>query len=283
MYRCRPCSPQRSLRRPKSGYSATAPGRCAIHDYLLRCLVSCGRCGLAHHIWTNGHYAYYRCRGADTLLNRLRPDPCRACQLPAADLDALVWADICAMLDGPSILEEALRQAHQGWLHPDEQAARRADFVPRQRDLQRQIERLIDAYTAGVLALEELGARRRKLEERLAAVQREEHRLVASMPQDVQTQHVAAGMERFREQVGGRLAHADFATRRAIVELVVDRVVVDAPEVEIRYVIPFTGAAQRKGVLRPHYRAGPSRYQAALLPHARLRLHRLGGPLLQRS
>ena len=27
-------------------------------DYLLRCLLSCGRCGLAHHVWNNGRYAY---------------------------------------------------------------------------------------------------------------------------------------------------------------------------------------------------------------------------------
>ncbi len=204
------------------------------HDYLLRCLVSCGRCGLAHHVWTNGRYAYYRCRGAATLPNRLRPGPCRTRQLPAADLDALVWADICAVLDESSILEEALRQAQQGWLHPDEQAARQADLVQRQRDLQRQIERLIDAYTAGVLALEELGVRRRKLEERLDGLRREEHHLAASARQDAQIQDVAKGMERFREQVAGRVANADFATKRAIVELVVDRVVVDVPNVDIR-------------------------------------------------
>ncbi len=242
------------------------------HDYLLRCLVSCGRCGLAHHVWTNGCYAYYRCRGADTLLNRVRPDPCRARQLPAAELDALVWADLCAVLDEPTILAEALRHAQQGWLHPDEQAARRHDLVQRQRDLQRQIERLIDAYTAGVLTLEELGARRRTLEERLDALRREEQQVAASVRPDTQIQQVGVDMERFRAQVSRRMAHADFATKRAIVELVVDRVVVDAPDVEIRYVIPFTGAAQRKGVLGPHYRTGPSRHQATVRPDARLRL-----------
>lgn len=230
------------------------------HDYLLRCLVSCGRCGLAHHVWTNGRYAYYRCRGADALPYRVRPEPCRARQLPAAELDALVWADICAVLEEPHIVEDALRLAQQGWLHPDEQAARHADLVQRQRDLQRQIERLIEAYTAGVLALEEWGARRRKLEERLAVLRREEQHLAASVRQEAQIQQVADGLERFRAQVADKLAHADYATRRAIVELVVDRVVVDAPHVEIRYVIPFTGAAQRKGVLRPHYRTGSSRH-----------------------
>jgi hypothetical protein len=106
-----------------------------------------------------------------------------------------------------------------------------------------------------VLSLAELGARRGKLEERLAALRREEQQATAVALRDEQLQEIAASLERFREQLAQGLAQADFATRRAIVELVVDRVVVDAPKVEIRYVIPFTGLAQRKGALRPHYRA----------------------------
>lgn len=227
-------------------------------DYLLRCLVSCARCGLAHHVWTNGRYAYYRCRGADTLLNRLRPESCGARQVPAAELDALVWADVCQVLSEPATLEEALRRARQGWLHEDEQVARRQDVRQRQREVQRQIGRLIDAYTAGVLSLEELSARRRTLDERLVALRQDEQRAAADALRDEQIQAVATSLERFRERIAHGLAQADFATRRAIVELLVDRVVVDAPEVEVRYVMPLTGAAQRKGVLRPHYRAGPS-------------------------
>jgi hypothetical protein len=64
-----------------------------------------------------------------------------------------------------AILEEALRRE-------DEQAARRHDVPKRQHELQRQIERRIDAYTADVLSLEELSTRRRKVEERLAALRR---------------------------------------------------------------------------------------------------------------
>ncbi len=107
--------------------------------------------------------------------------------------------------------------------------------------MQRQIERLIDAYTAGGRTLEERGARRRTLEVRVDGVRREEQQLTASVRHDTQIQQVTVDMERFREQVAGRMVPADFATKRAMVELVVDRVVVDAPDVDIRDVIPFTG------------------------------------------
>jgi hypothetical protein len=39
--------------------------------------------------------------------------------------------------------------------------------------------------------------------------------------------------------------------RRTLVVVLVDRVLVDAPDVEIRYVITLTGLARRNGVLRP--------------------------------
>jgi len=250
------------------------------HDYLLRRLVSCARCGLAHHVWTNGRYAYYRCRGADTLLNRLRPEPCRARQLPAAELDAVVWADICRVISEPDALEEALHRAQRGWLSDDEQTARHRDVLQRQHDVQRQIERLIDAYTTGILSREELSTRRRKLEERLVTLRREEQQATAGALRDEHLQDVAASLERFRAHIAHGLEQADFATRRAIVELLVDRVVVDAPTVEVRYVIPFTGLAQRKGVLRPHYRTRPSGHQGTLSPDARLRQLPLGSTLL---
>ena len=65
---------------------------------------------------------------------------------------------------------------------------------------------------------------------------------------------MAARVEDFREAMRAGLEHANFEQRRALVELLVDRVVVDGEDVEIRYVIPLSGIARRKGVLRPRYR-----------------------------
>ena len=64
----------------------------------------------------------------------------------------------------------------------------------------------------------------------------------------------AGQIETFRTAIADGLSHASFAAKRAIVELIVDRVVVDAPEVEIRYVFPLTSLAERQGVLRLHHR-----------------------------
>ena len=65
---------------------------------------------------------------------------------------------------------------------------------------------------------------------------------------------LASRLEAFRAALAAGLERATFDQRRTLVELLVDRIVVDAPDVEIRYVIPLTGLARRNGALRPHHR-----------------------------
>ena len=71
-------------------------------------------------------------------------------------------------------------------------------------------------------------------------------------------QSLAMPVEDLRAAISDGLEHADFLQRRALVELLIDRVVVDGEVVEIRYVIPLSGAARRKGVLRPRFQIGLS-------------------------
>ena len=232
-------------------------------QYLLRQLVSCRRCGLAHHICNHGIYVYYQCRGADTLIQRHRPEPCRARRIATARLDTLVWADLCQVLTEPAVLDEAVRRAKDGWLSSDEQTAQHQELGRRQAEVERQIQRLIDAYVAEALTLEELNQRRRKLEERREALRREQRQLATVAVRESDLRRIAVQAEAFRRRIAEGLERATFAEQRALVELLVDRVIVDAPEVEIRYVIPLTGIAERNGVLRLRYRAAEQGAEAA--------------------
>jgi site-specific DNA recombinase len=223
--------------------------------YLLRRLVSCRRCGLAHRVTNKGRYVYYHCAGQDTLIARGRPEACHSRCIPTARLDTVVWEDLCQLLAAPGVLDEALRRAQQGWLCDDERVARQRDVGRRQAEARRQIQRLVDAYVVGALTLEELSSRRTKLEGRLTDLEREERELAATVIQEQRLQDLAQKVEEFRTTIARGLANASFEERRTLVELLIDRVVVDAPEVEIRYVIPLSGIAQRNGVLRTRHRA----------------------------
>jgi site-specific DNA recombinase len=129
-------------------------------EYLLRRLLSCRWCGLAMNVWNSGQYAYYRCRGLDVLANRGRRDPCHARQLPTRRLDALVWDDVRQVLSQPLVLQDAVKRAREGWLNAAERTARAHDVRRRRAQVQRQIERLVDAYQAEAITLEELQAAR---------------------------------------------------------------------------------------------------------------------------
>jgi site-specific DNA recombinase len=162
----------------------------------------------------------------------------------------VVWADICQVLTDPAVLAEAIGRAQDGWLSDDARTARQRDLRRRRATLDRQRQRLIDASTAEAITLEELQARGRALDARLADLAREEQQLAASAEQQALVAALATRVETFRASVAQGLDQASFARRRELAELLIDRVRVDPPEVEIRYVIPFGGAAHRKVALQ---------------------------------
>ena len=223
-------------------------------DYLLRRLVSCRRCGAAECVSNNGRYAYYRCTTRGTADGAGEATRCQAHAIPTADLDAAVWADVRQVLTDPAILTEAVQRARDGWLDEGARAARQHDLRTRVGTLERQRQRLIDAYATEAVTLEELRTRVQVLEARLADLAHEEQQLAASIDHAAQIAAVATQLDAFRAAVAQGLDHASFARRRELVELLIDRVLVAPPEVEIRYVIPFGGVAHRKVDLRLRHR-----------------------------
>src|SRR5262249_11579220 len=108
------------------------------------------------NVWNNGRYAYYRCRGMDVLAYRGRREPCHARQIPTARIDDLVWDNVCQVLNEPAVLQDAVQRFRDGWLNTDERQARRRDLRRRRAQIKRRVERLVDAYQAEVLTLDEL-------------------------------------------------------------------------------------------------------------------------------
>ena len=76
------------------------------HDYLLRCLLKCGNCGLGIHgcVFPGSAkrrpWRYYRCSGKDPL-TRARATKCpRAC-IDADALDQVVWDHVAGLVGTP--------------------------------------------------------------------------------------------------------------------------------------------------------------------------------------
>jgi site-specific DNA recombinase len=226
------------------------------HDYLLRALVSCGDCRLSTRARTTWDgRSYYVCAGHQRLTPAAR---CRARHIPAAQLEALVWADLVALVTAPDQLAAALARAQGGHWVAQELQARLATVAAARTQVARQGERLLAAYLDGVVELPEFERTRQDLRRRDEQLQVQQRQLEASAQQQRDLAGLASGIAAFCATIQAGLAEATFAERRRLVELLIDRVIVTGSDVEIRYVIPTSrdGPHPPFCLLRTDYLAG---------------------------
>jgi site-specific DNA recombinase len=225
------------------------------HPYLLRTLVSCGVCRLSCGGCAKGPYHYYICRGKGLASQSCRDERCPARYIPAAELDEVVWQDVCELLGHPAQMEAALRRARGGAWLPQELQARQATLQQAARSLAQQLERLTEAYLASVLELDEYRRRKAELAQRAEVVQSQERQLEAGEHRQKELTGMVESIQDFCQRIRQGLESASFEQRRQIVELLIDRVVVTDGAVEIRYVIPTSpkGEHGRFSHLRTDY------------------------------
>src|SRR5512132_243714 len=218
--------------------------RNATRPYLLRALVSCGVCRLActgvTRTATDTRYRYYRCLGKQARVSSGRSSCCPARFIPATQLDELVWVDLCAVLQQPELVTQALERAHSGAWVPQELRRRQASLRQVRASVTRQRQRLLEAYLAEAIDLACFQRQDRGLAGQEADLRAREREVAAQGERLVQVSAIAQSMTQVLQQLRVGLGQASFQQRRQLVELLIDRVVVTDGHVEIRYVIPTT-------------------------------------------
>lgn len=214
------------------------------HNHLLRCLLTCGACGLAMHgvartLAGGVLRTYYRCAGKDRVMTA-RESACPRAHLDGARLETAVWEHIRALLVDPAQLLAQFERFAAG-ANRDGQRARAAErpIAARLDRLARAEQRLVDAYQAEAISLAELSERRRSLAEQRQAF---EQQLAASEKlrrERIKARAVLDDLTAFCDRIRGRLEVASFADRQVILQLVVERIMVHESSLEIRHVIPL--------------------------------------------
>ena len=245
------------------------------HNHLLRCLLTCGACGLAMHGVARtlaGGVArnYYRCAGKDRVMTA-RETACPRAHLDGERLETAVWEHISTLLMDPAQLLAQFERFAAG-ADRDGQRARAVErpIAARLDRLARAEQRLVDAYQAEVISLAELSERRRSLAEQRRAL---EQQLAASAKlrrEQFKAQAVLDDLTAFCDRIRGRLEEASFADKQIILQLVVERIIVHENSLEIRHVIPLRSP--------PPGRDGP-----ADEPNGRLRSDRVHPAALPRG
>jgi site-specific DNA recombinase len=210
------------------------------HQYLLRALVSCGVCQLSCVARTVAkvNYGYYVCSGKMRAVHRRREDKCPSRFIPAQQLDELVWQDLCEIMMHPESIAHALERAQGGCWLPQELQARRENLRRACVQIEQQLNRLTEAYLAGIIPLTEYERRRSELEQRMAGLEAQANTLAVQTNRQKELVGLTESITDFCTRIQQGLANATFEQRRQLVELLIDRVVVTNDEVEIRYVIP---------------------------------------------
>jgi site-specific DNA recombinase len=216
------------------------------HDYLLRTLVVCGECGLRMSCiakWsTDKHrqYLYYTCNRRAPV-DTGREERCRARPVRADELDALVWGALREWLQRPEILAievQAWRESHEGTVQSVHERARLETARTR---LQGQIDRLIDAYQQGALEVQELKARRERLEAALHANRVRDDELHALHVNQARMDALAEKLSTFAATVRTGLDALDFSGRQRLVRLLLERIVIAGENLTIEHALPLSG------------------------------------------
>jgi site-specific DNA recombinase len=218
--------------------------------YLLRTLVKCGECGLgmtaAHQRSSSKKYdyLYYDCKG-HTPLTCGRVTKCASRRVRADRLDAIVWDSLSELLRNPTVLP----QLHQTWAQSKQHdltalTAQQTQVLQRRQRLERQSQRLLDAYQTETITLSELQLRRQKLTTELQQLDRELQQLLHSQQQTLHWHDVITHVEHFRQLLGNNLDWLSFADRQTVAQCLIKKVVVTGEQVDISYVLPFDHAPQ---------------------------------------
>jgi site-specific DNA recombinase len=151
----------------------------ASRRYWLRTLVKCGECGLGMvcirqlSVCKKYAYLYYECKGHSPL-SVGRTTRGNAKLVRADRLDAVVWDALCQLLHNPHLSPQLHQTGAEAKHHTlSGLEAQQAPLVQRRQRLERQDQRLLDAYQAEILHLQERQTRRQKLAAELYQIAQE--------------------------------------------------------------------------------------------------------------
>ena len=187
---------------------------------------------------------YYTCSGKDAPVQNRREERCPARFIPGAQLDDLVWHDLCDLLTHPEAIAYALERAHGDHWLPQELQARQDNLRRGRASLEQQLTRLTEAYLSNVIPLAEYQRRRQDLEQRQIALDVQANQLRVQAERRKELAGLVAHIDDFCRRVQQGLESATFEQKRQLVELLIDRVIVTDDQVEIRYVIPTSSASE---------------------------------------
>jgi len=185
---------------------------------------------------------YYQCHGKDCIMTA-RPAACPTRNVKAGEIETAVWDHVSGLLSDPERLvaqfEHLAATAEAGTIRDraaDQQLRARLDRLTRAD------KRLLDASEADAISLAELSERRHHLAGQRRDLERQQQERDRLRQQHAQAEAVRTSLAAFCSRVGARLDEATLSDKQAILQLVIERIIVGEGSLEIRHVIPLSAS-----------------------------------------
>lgn len=205
------------------------------HRYLLRSMLVCGRCGRRMVGTWSAQGGRYICA---LRYPRYVPGACMGRSLGATTIEPRVWDHVKTLLSDPEVLRMQYEQGRGDPAVDVRAEQERARLERKLTALDREVTRLIDAYQAEVIELADLAERRHRIEDH-GRMLRERVREIEQQRADRAAElRLLEGVDAFCASVRGAMEEPSFEVQQKVIQLVVNRMVVEDSRVIIEHVVP---------------------------------------------
>jgi site-specific DNA recombinase len=211
---------------------------------LLQGMLICKLCGYAYYRTSTRTSArklyYYRCLGSDDW----RYPKGRVCtNRPVRQdyLDDLVWREVIELLENPDLVSKEMERRVRDLKESNPGRVRKEAVSKEITRVQKGMDRLLDAYQEGLLALEQLRRRMPVLNKREAALRTELRTLEASVVDRERCLRLVGNLQEFLSRVHQSAQTLHVKDRQRILRLVVKEIVVGPDTLTIKHSIPASG------------------------------------------
>jgi site-specific DNA recombinase len=153
-------------------------------------------------------------------------------------IEAYVWEHVKALLAAPVVLR---MQYAQGRSDPAVDVRAEQERVRLERklaSLDREVTRLIDAYQAEVIELNELAERRRRIDDHGRMLRERVREIEQQRTERTAELRLLEGVEAFCTGIREAMEEPSFTVQQKVLQLVVNRIVVEDSQVIIEHVVP---------------------------------------------
>jgi site-specific DNA recombinase len=211
------------------------------NNYLLRTLLTCGLCGSRMAGHARGNRVVYECTPSAHRATAPRHDDQRVA-VPRDLLESRVWDSLVDLATNSDRLRAVLAErAHAA--QPKDDASRNmlADNDKALEKLRLEEERVLDAYRAQVLTLDQLKMQLTKVQLKKSRLIDERKALLARQEGPQAANIASLDLNAIASRLKRAMARADFATRQRIVQVLLNSIILYPDRAVVSGVLPLDG------------------------------------------